>query len=242
MSRLVTGLQAVREAIRVHGRHIERVLVEMRGGPQIEAVARFASDRGASVVEVSRAELDRTSKGARHQGAIAFAPDLALVSIDELAGGLASDTVIVALDEIEDPQNFGAVIRSAVALGASAVLWPEHHAAPLSPATFRASAGAIEHARLCRVSALPNALDRLREAGATVLGLDANADKDIRDVAAEGAVVIVIGAEGKGLRKPVKRACTELARLPMSGVLDSLNASVAGGIAMYEIVRRRPRV
>lgn len=243
MSRLVTGLQAVREAIRVHGQRVERVLVEERGGPQIEAVARFASDRGAAVVQVSRGELDRTAKGARHQGAIAFAPDLALTTVDELATSLANakDAVIVALDEIEDPQNFGAVIRSAVALGAGAVVWPEHHSAPLSPATFRASAGAIEHARLCRVTALPVALDRLREAGACVVGLDANADKDLRDVEAEGPVVIVIGAEGKGLRKPVKRACTDLARLPMSGVLDSLNASVAGGIALYEVLRRRPR-
>ncbi|HVH47890.1 MAG TPA: TrmH family RNA methyltransferase [Labilithrix sp.] len=91
------------------------------------------------------------------------------------------------------------------------------------------------------MSALPTALDRLREAGATVVGLDANAERDLRDVEAEGPVVIVIGAEGKGLRKPVKRACTELARLPMCGVLDSLNASVAGGIAMYELLRRRPR-
>ncbi|MCW5835239.1 MAG: 23S rRNA (guanosine(2251)-2'-O)-methyltransferase RlmB [Labilithrix sp.] len=241
MSRLVTGLQPVREAIRVHGERLERVLVEERGGPQIEAVARFAADRGATVTRVPRGELDRASKGARHQGAIAYAPDLAIVGLDELVRDLAGDSVVVALDEIEDPQNFGAVIRSAVALGATAIVWPEHHAAPLSPATFRASAGAVEHARLCRVGNLTVALERLGEAGAAVVGLDANADKDIRDVNADGAVVLVVGAEGKGLRKPVKRACTELARLPMSGVLDSLNASVAGGIALYELLRRRPR-
>jgi 23S rRNA (guanosine2251-2'-O)-methyltransferase len=241
VSRLVTGLQAVREAIRVHGERLERVLIEERGGPQIEAVARFATDRGAKVAFVTRGELDRTAKGARHQGAIAFAPELALVDVDALARGLGPEELIVALDEIEDPQNFGAVVRSAVALGASAIVWPAHHAAPLSPAMFRASAGAIEHARLCRVSALPTALDRLREAGAEVIGLDANADHDLRDVETKGPIVLVIGAEGKGLRKPVKRACTTLARLPMSGVLDSLNASVAGGIAMYELLRRRPR-
>lgn len=241
MSRLVTGLQPVREAIRVHGERLERVLVEDGGGPQIDAVARFAKDRGAAVTRVSRGELDRASKGARHQGAIAYAPDLAILDLDELASDLGEGTLVVALDEIEDPQNFGAVIRSAVALGATAVLWPEHHTAPLSPATFRASAGAVEHARLCRVAALPSALDRLREAGATVVGLDANAEKDIRDVEVAGPIVLVIGAEGKGLRRPVKRACTELAKLPMSGVLDSLNASVAGGIAVYELLRRRPR-
>jgi 23S rRNA (guanosine2251-2'-O)-methyltransferase len=118
-------------------------------------------------------------------------------------------------------------------------LWPEHHSAPLSPATFRASAGAVEHARLCRVSSLPSALDTLRDAKARIIGLDANARHDLRDVETAGAVVLVIGAEGKGLRRPVKRACAELARLPMEGPIDSLNASVAAGIALYEIVRRR---
>lgn len=241
MSRLVTGLQPVREAIRVHGERLERVLVEDKGGPHIEAVARFAQDRGATVTRVSRGELDRTARGARHQGAIAYAPELTIIGIDELLKDLAKDAVIVALDEIEDPQNFGAVIRSAVALGATAIVWPEHHAAPLSPATFRASAGAVEHARLCRVSGLPTAIERLTQAGATIVGLDANAEKDIQEVVIEGPVVLVIGAEGKGLRKPIKRACTELARLPMSGAIDSLNASVAAGIALYEFLRRRPK-
>ena len=152
MSRLVIGLQPVREAIRVHGVKLESVIVEENGGPQIEAVARFATDRGAKVVIVRRAELDRTAQGARHQGAIAYAPDLALVELEDLIANLVDCPVIVALDEIEDPQNFGAVIRSAVALGAGAIVWPEHHSAPLSPATFRASAGAVEHAP-CRASA-----------------------------------------------------------------------------------------
>lgn len=237
--RLVTGLQPVREAIRVHGDKLERVLVEKDGGPQIEAVARFAKDRGASVELVARGELDRASKGARHQGAIAYAPDLTLVPLEAIVSELGPNTLVVALDELEDPQNFGAVIRSCVALGANAILWPEHHAAPLSPATFRASAGAVEHATLCRVSALPNALERLRDAGATIIGLDANAEHSLPKVAFEGPVVLVVGAEGKGLRKPVKRACTELASLPMTGVLDSLNASVAAAIAIYEVLRRR---
>lgn len=237
--RLITGLQPVREAIRVHGDKLERVLVDERGGPQIEAVARFAHDRGAALERVGRGDLDRVAKGARHQGAIAYAPDLAIIPLGSLA--LSPGDVVVALDEIEDPQNFGAVIRSAVALGASAILWPEHHAAPLSPATFRASAGAVEHARLCRVGSLPTALERLRADGALVVGLDANADQDIGAVGVgeDGPVVLVVGAEGKGLRRPVKRACTALARLPMTGAIDSLNASVAAGIALYEFLRRR---
>lgn len=239
MTRLITGLQPVREAIRVHGAKLERVVVEREGGPQIEAVARFATDRGATVERATRGDLDRASKGARHQGAIAYAPDLALVELEEIIANLAETPVIIALDEIEDPQNFGAVIRSAVALGASAVIWPEHHSAPLSPATFRASAGAVEHAKLCRVSSLGSAMERLHAAGVRSIGLDANAEKNIADVDAAGPVVLVVGAEGKGLRKPIKRACTELARLPMSGAIDSLNASVAAAIALYDLLRRR---
>lgn len=239
--RLITGLQAVREAIKVHGDKLEKVYLVTDGGPQIDAVARFAEGRGATVTRIVRGDLDRMARGARHQGAIAHAPELALVPLEVLAESLAENpnAIIVALDEIEDPQNFGAVIRSAVALGATGIVWPEHHTAPLSPATFRASAGAVEHALLCRVGALPRAIERLREAGATVIGLDANAEHAVEDVELTGPVVLVVGAEGKGLRGPVKRACTQLAKLGMKGPIDSLNASVAAGIALYTVLRRR---
>jgi len=239
--RLITGLQAVREAIRVHGDKLEKVYLVREGGPQIDAVARFAEGRGATVTRIDRLELDRMARGARHQGAIATAPDLALVPLEVVLESLAQNpkAIVVALDEIEDPQNFGAVIRSAVALGATAVIWPEHHAAPLSPATFRASAGAVEHALLCKVGALPRALEQLKEAGATVIGLDAHGEHLVEDVRLEGPVVLVVGAEGKGLRGPVKKACTVLAQLGMKGPIGSLNASVAAGIALYTVLRSR---
>lgn len=239
-SRIVCGLQPVREAIRAHGAELERVLVEVEGrepSPQLEALARFARDHGARVERLARGELDRLARGVRHQGTIAFAPGLPIGSLDDVA--VDEHTLVVALDEVQDPQNFGAVIRSAVALGATAIVWPEHHAAPLSPATFRASAGAVEHAALCRVAKLPSALSKLADAGASVVGLDANAEKALADIELPGAVVLVIGAEGKGLRKPVKSACTALAKLPMKGPIDSLNASVAAGIALYDVLRRR---
>ena len=170
---------------------------------------------------------------------MALAPDLALVAASsDIAVGAAS--VVVALDGVMDPQNFGAVIRSAVALGATAILWPEHASAPLSPATFRASAGAIEHAVLCRVPALPEAHRRPHRAGAsppwrsTPRGRWSSGDVDLR-----GPVAIVIGAEDKGTRRPVRRACRYTARLPMAGPIASLNASVAGAIALYEVLRQR---
>jgi 23S rRNA (guanosine2251-2'-O)-methyltransferase len=236
--RLVCGLQPVREAIRAHGSKLTRVLVEddARDAPQLDALARFARDHGASVDRTSRGELDRLAKGVRHQGAIAFAPALRMTPLEQVV--LAEHALVVALDEVQDPQNFGAIVRSAVALGATALVWPEHRSAPLSPAAFRASAGAIEHATLCRVTALVGALETLRARGLVVVGLEMTGEP-LDEADLTGPTVLVVGAEGKGLRRTVKRACDTLARLPMSGPIASLNASVAVAIALYEAVRQR---
>jgi 23S rRNA (guanosine2251-2'-O)-methyltransferase len=229
----------VREAIRAHGARLERVVVEaMRPpSPQLDALARFASDHGATVERASRGDLDRLAKGARHQGAIAFAPELRVRTLDEIEIGPGA--LVVALDELQDPQNFGAIVRSAVAMGATAIVWPEHRSAPLTPATFRASAGGVEHATLCRVSALPQALESLRARGVTVVGLDASAETRIDAIDLTAPIALVVGAEDKGLRKTVKRVCDHLAKLPMRGPVASLNASVATAIALYEVVRQR---
>ncbi len=133
-------------------------------------------------------ELDRLSRGVHHQGAAAFAPPLSLVSLDTLIEDPA--LLGLALDEVQDPQNFGAVIRCAVGLGA-AVIWGEHASAPLTPATFRASAGAIEHARLCRVRSLTSSLTTLAESGAQVVALDANAPDRLSDLDLRARTVLV---------------------------------------------------
>lgn len=239
--RLVCGLQPVREVIRAHGGRTLRVIVEHGDSPTLEAVARFATDHAIVVERASRAELERLASGARHQGVVAFAPELVVhTSTAEL--GLEGAPLFLCLDELEDPQNFGAIVRSAVAFSASAIVWPAHHSAPLSAATFRASAGAIEHATLVRVPALPTELATLKERGVEVIGLDADAKHALADLELEGPLAIVVGSEGKGLRKPVKQACTRLARLPMSRSIGSLNASVAAAIALYEVTRqRRPK-
>jgi 23S rRNA (guanosine2251-2'-O)-methyltransferase len=237
-ARLVCGLQPVREAIRAHGAKLSRVVVEAdsRDAPQLDAIARFARDRGAPVERVSREQLDRLARGVKHQGAVAFAPALRLTPLDDLPFG--DDTLLVALDEVQDPQNFGAVIRSAVAMGATALVWPEHRSAPLSPAVFRASAGAIEHATLCRVSALGGAIEAMKARGVVVVGLDMEGERiDKLDLTVPTA--LVVGAEGKGLRRLIKRSCDSLASLPMPGPIASLNASVAVAMALYEAVRQR---
>lgn len=234
----MVGLQPVREAIRVHRSALGRLVLEDRPSPRLDAVARFAADQGVERIErASRAALDRLSGGVSHQGVAATAPSLELVSLESLLKDPA--LAAVALDGIQDPQNFGALVRSAVAIAGAAIVWAEHGSAPLGPATFRASAGAIEHARLCRVRSLGAALGDARDQGATVVGLDPHAPVALRDVDLRGRVVLVIGSEHEGLGRAIRRTCTVLTHLVEPGQIESLNASVAAGIALYELTIQR---
>ncbi len=237
-TRLVVGLQPVREVIRIHRNAVSQVLVDSRPMPRLEAVARFARDQGITDVRrIPSPELDRISGGVQHQGVIAFAPSLVLYDLDRLLGD--PNLVAVALDEIQDPQNFGAVVRSAVAIARAAVIWGEHASAPLSPAMFRTSAGAIEQARLCRVRSLRDALRRLGDAGVQVIGLDAQAPQALHELKLSGPLVLVIGSEHSGLGRGIRACCQTFARLLSSGALDSLNASVAAGIALHTVLVSR---
>jgi 23S rRNA (guanosine2251-2'-O)-methyltransferase len=236
--RLVVGLQPVREAIRVHGAKLSRVALESRDSPRVDAVERFARDHGVAHVERwSREQLDRASAGVSHQGAAAWAPQLRLYKLEELLTD--SSLIALALDKIQDPQNFGAVVRSAVGVAEAAVIWGEHAAAPLSTAMVRASAGAVEHARLCRVPSLVTALAQAAEAGVQVVGLDARAPRALSEIDLGQPTVLVIGAEHSGIGGAVRRACSELARLVPTRKIDSLNASVAAGMALYEVANQR---
>jgi 23S rRNA (guanosine2251-2'-O)-methyltransferase len=237
-TRLVVGIQPVRECVRVRAAAIERLMLTASDSPTLAALERFATDQGVSRVErLDRGEMDRLSQGAQHQGAIAFAPPLLLAEWAEIVQ--RPNLLAIALDQVQDPQNFGAVVRSAVATGEAAVLWGEHASAPLGAATFRASAGAIEHATLCRVPALKDALRLAQESGARVIGLAARADKLLSDLELTGPTVIVLGSEGSGLQPAVRRCCTELAAIVRPRILDSLNASVAAAIALYEVGKQR---
>jgi 23S rRNA (guanosine2251-2'-O)-methyltransferase len=236
--RLVLGLQPVREAIRVHGKALTGLALDARDSPRLEALERFARDHDIERVErLPQSELDRLSGGVSHQGAAAWAPPLRFTELDELLGD--PELVALCLDKIQDPQNFGAVVRSAVGVAEAAVIWGEHSAAPLSTAMGRASAGAVEHARLCRVPSLVTALGQAMTAGVQVLGLDARAPRALRDVDLRAPTVLVVGAEHTGLGGAVRRSCGELVRLVPTRKIDSLNASVAAAIALYEVAIQR---
>jgi 23S rRNA (guanosine2251-2'-O)-methyltransferase len=236
--RLIAGLQPVREAIRVHRSGLKRVALEEKPSPTLDALARFAADQGVQeVVRAPRADLERWTDAAQHQGAAAWGPELSLTPIDELLND--STLLALALDGIQDPQNFGAVIRSAVGVANAAVIWGEHSSAPLSPATGRASAGAIEHARLCRVPSLVSALNTARERRISIVGLDSHAPERIGELDLTGPMILVVGNEHEGMGRGVRRACTAVGRLTASGRIDSLNASVAAALALYETVTAR---
>ncbi|RYZ08803.1 MAG: RNA methyltransferase [Myxococcales bacterium] len=236
--RLVAGLQPVREAIVAHGRAVRRVSIEHGDSPRLEAVARFAADHGvAEVTREPRALLDALTEGTVHQGVVAWAPELALADFAELLRDPA--LLGMVLDGISDPQNFGAVVRSAVGIAASAVIWGENASAPLSLSTFRASAGAVEHAKLCRVPSLTAALTEAVASGVQVVGLDPQADKALRELDLKQPTLLVLGSEGEGMSRSVRRALSATARLAQSGRIGSLNASVAAAIALYEASNQR---
>jgi 23S rRNA (guanosine2251-2'-O)-methyltransferase len=214
------------------------VLIEDRSTASLEALVRFATDNHTPLVRrVPRSELDRLARGVSHQGAAAFAPELDLLPLDTLLDD--PELVALALDSLTDPQNFGAVVRSAVAFGGAALIWGEHASAPLTPATFRASAGAIEHARLCRVPSLVQAIGTATERGVHVVGLDPDAAVTLTSLDLSGPTLLVLGSEGEGLGRATRRACRTLASLGAMSVLQSVNVSVAAGIALYEVRNRR---
>ncbi|MBN2191450.1 MAG: RNA methyltransferase [Polyangiaceae bacterium] len=239
--RLIVGLQPVREAIRVHGPNLYRVAIDARSLPRLDAVARFARDHGVqTIVRLPSTELDGLAAGTQHQGVLAWAPPLAFVDAFSLLG--RPNLIALALDQIQDPQNFGATIRSAVAIARAPVVWPEHASAPLTAATFRASAGAVEHATLCRVTSLVGWLNAARDQGVDVLGLDAHAPVRLSDRDLRGPTILVVGSEHEGLRRSVRRACSQVVSIVGEGAIDSLNASVAAAVALYAVVESRARL
>ncbi len=237
MTRVLAGRRSVLEALRGKTK-IRRIYVEpQRADP---AVREAAEARRIDVASKERAELDRLSEGVRHQGVVAVAEDYPFCDVEDLITETRTPVCLVALDQITDPQNLGAIIRSAVTLGMNGIILQKHRAATITPSVVRASAGATEHASIARVTNLQKTLLSLSDAGLEIIGLDAGGNIDIRDLEQSTlGRVLVIGSEGKGLRRMVRERCDRVCYIPQEGPLDSLNASVAAAIAMYEIARKR---
>jgi 23S rRNA (guanosine2251-2'-O)-methyltransferase len=236
MKRLIVGPRAVSEAIKAHASELAVVYVAEDARRELRELAEDAQRRNLVVEPRTPQELDALAKGQRHQGVIAIAGSYPYLSLDELLARLPARALLVALDEITDPHNFGAIVRSAVALGADGVITLKHRAAPVTPAVVRASAGATEHARIARVANLVQALDALRERDFEVFGLAAEGSLELDQLpASEQPRVLVVGSEGRGLRRLVREHCSALVRIPLPGPIASLNASVAAAIALYAL-------
>jgi 23S rRNA (guanosine2251-2'-O)-methyltransferase len=241
MDRL-TGPNAVREAL-VAGRPLQTIYIARgRHGDRLEELARLARRNNVPVRFEDRSRLDQFAGTREHQGVVAMAASKSAVAFEDLlekAAALGTSRLLVLLDGIEDPQNLGAIIRSALAAGAAGIVIPERRAAGLGDAAARASAGAVAHLPVARVTNLPRAMEELKEAGYWLVGFDERADRRHTDVDLTGAIALVLGGEGKGLHQLVRERCDFLVSIPTSGPVPSLNVSVAAGIALFEAVRQR---
>jgi 23S rRNA (guanosine2251-2'-O)-methyltransferase len=237
MKRLIVGPRAVAEALRAHADEIAVLYLAEDGRRELQELAQNAQARKVAIEAQPSSELDRLAKGQKHQGAVAIAGSYSYLNLEELLAKLPEQALLVALDEITDPHNFGAIVRSAVAFGADGVITLKHRAAPVTAVVVRASAGATEHARIARVANLVQCLDQLAELGFEVLGLAAEGADELSGVTAGESArrVLVVGSEGRGLRRLTREHCTRLVKIPMRGPIASLNASVAAAIALYAL-------
>lgn len=238
---VVYGRNAVLELLQ-SGNPVHKILLknEKTQGRNAD-VLHLAKEKGLPFQFVEGTVLDKYSAGEKHQGVIAFTASKEYVEpeeILEIARKKGEDPFILVLDEIEDPHNLGALLRTADAAGVHGVIIPKRRSAGLTPAVGRTSAGAVEYVPVARVSNLVQTLKFLQEKGCWVTGAEAGG-KDIYMADLTGSRVIVIGGEDKGLGRLVKETCDEIISLPMLGKISSLNASVAGSIIMYEVRRQR---
>lgn len=238
---LIVGRNPVIEALKA-GRPLNAVYVSGEGG-SLGLICRMAAERGVTVKKVSDGKLSEMSGGAVHQGAAASGACAEYVTVEDiLAVSSAKGTkpFIIVCDEIEDPHNLGAIIRTAEAAGADGIIIPKRRSAALTETVFKTSAGAASWLPVARTANIPAALDMLKENGVWIYGTDASGT-DYADADLTGGAALVIGSEGKGMGRLVREKCDFLLSLPMNGKINSLNASVAAGIFMYEAVRQRRR-
>lgn len=238
---VIIGRNPVSEALR-SGRAIDRILVA-RGEKNGSAVAILAKAKKKKIPikEVDSRKLDFISGGVNHQGIIAYCAVKQYAEVDDifkLAEERKESPFIIVLDEIEDPHNLGAIIRTAECTGVHGVIIPKRRSAALSYATGKASAGAVEYVPVARVTNISNTIEELKKRGVWVYGADMNGT-DYTKCDFRGATALVIGNEGKGISRLVREKCDEIVSLPMKGKIKSLNASVAAGVLMYAVIEKK---
>lgn len=237
---LIAGRNPVIEALKA-GRSLNTIFVSSEGGGSLGLICRMAKEKGIVVKQVSDSKLTAMSGGASHQGVIASGACAEYVTVEDILAvseKKGTKPFIIICDEIEDPHNLGAIIRTAEAAGADGIIVPKRRSAALTETVFKTSAGAASWLPVARVSNIPATIDTLKENGVWIYGTDAEGE-DYTKSDMTGSVGLVIGSEGFGMGRLVREKCDFLLKLPMYGKITSLNASVAAGIFMYETVRQR---
>ncbi|MFD8911107.1 23S rRNA (guanosine(2251)-2'-O)-methyltransferase RlmB [Streptomyces sp. NPDC059575] len=245
-SELVVGrnpvYEALREGVPANTLYIQQFI---DNDERVREAIQLATERGnINLMEAPRPELDRMTNGLNHQGLVLQVPPYEYAHPEDLTAAAYDnneDPLIVALDGVTDPRNLGAVVRSVSAFGGHGVVVPERRSAGMTAGAWKTSAGAAARTPVARATNLTRVLEQYKKAGITIVGLAADGEAELGDVAALGGpVVIVVGSEGKGLSRLVGETCDVRVRIPMPGGAESLNAGVAAGIVLYEASRRRP--
>jgi len=236
----LAGIHPVREALRA-GLPLDRVLiVKGAAGPRLQELIELCRERGIPVRFEPRAQLDRAAGSAAHQGVVAFGAAERYASLEQTTAGRG---LHVVLDGVEDPHNLGAIVRTAHAAGAAAVVIPERRAAGLTDTVVRTAAGALAYLPVVRVTNISRSLEELKERGYWIYGLDERGDQSYDRVEFIAPTAIVLGGEGRGLHQTVARHCDSLVSIPMAagpaGGVASLNVSVAAGVVLFEWRRRQ---
>jgi len=239
---ILYGINPVREALRGNRKAFE-LFVQTGGTDQrIAKLATLAEEKGIAVRRRERADLERLAGNPHHQGVVLKVAPFVYVELEdflashqESEGGL----FVLVLDGIQDPQNLGALIRSAACAGVQGVIIPKDRACGMTPVVEKASAGAVETIPVIQVTNLVQTLERLKQAGCWTFGLAGESDKDIYQADYRGNLALVVGSEGEGIRPLVRKHCDLLLAIPHYGGISSLNASVAGGIVLFEAARQR---
>ena len=239
---LIEGRNAVIEALK-SDRTVEYILIakgDMVGS--ISVVLALAKEKGIVTKEVDRRKLDQMAQTSAHQGVIAVVTPYKYFEINDIfkcAEERGEKPFIIILDEIEDPHNFGSIIRTAEVCGAHGIIIPKRKNVGATPTVYKTSAGAIEHMKIAKVTNINAAIEEMKKRGVWVYGADMDAEDYIFNTDLTGSVALVIGSEGRGISKLTKEKCDVLVKIPMVGNITSLNASVAGGIIMYEIMKQK---
>ena len=240
---ILYGIHPVYEALSARRRNIYEIYLQKESkSDRLARLATLAEQRGIRVKTIRSEEFKTLVGGPGHQGVAAkvdLYPLTAVTDILAAAEAKGRPQFLILLDNVLDPQNLGAVIRSALCAGIDGVIMPKDRSAPITPAVSKASAGALEHIYLSRVTNLVQTIKQCKNSGIWVMGLDKNADQSIYDGDMTGSIAIVLGGEQKGIRPLVKKNCDFLVSIPQLGAVDSLNASVAAAVTMYEALRQR---